>query len=105
MKRPWTCKACRQPITRLRSMHFPDRWVVVDISPDEDGTVRRITVGDPPKAYGDVLTGRRLDDACADGELLWQLHRLTCPALKPANPRPAHITLDLPNRTPRRGTP
>lgn len=76
-------------------------WIALDASPDpEVGSVRKHFVDEkPPKPtpYAEVLTGDALHAAQANGEQLWMLHRQTCSAKKEFNPRPAHITLNLPS--------
>lgn len=90
------CSACMQEVQwcQTRERGTP---VALDPSPDtESGSVRlQILTGKP---YVDILTGDALAAAQADGEPLFMLHSKTCSSRKPFNPKPAHVTLDLPPR-------
>nr|WP_143545534.1 hypothetical protein [Rhodococcus sp. 15-1154-1] len=77
-------------------------WIPVDLSPDPElGTIRKHFSGTARDrvVYAEILKGDDLDSARADGERLWIRHSEICTARKPFNPRPAHVRLDLPNRT------
>ncbi|EOM75760.1 hypothetical protein DW322_00815 [Rhodococcus rhodnii] len=95
------CRHCSEPISWARSM-ARDAWLALDATPDHaHGTIRKRFVDTPDgrtTVYGAPLTGDELAAALADGEKLWTLHRATCNAHRPRNPKPAHIELDLPRR-------
>lgn len=97
-----TCRDCREDIVWAKSMTREDSWIPLDVSPDPaTGSVRKRFSGEQPSrptVYAEVLTGDALHKAIADGETLWTLHRQTCNANRPYNPKPAHIRLDLPRR-------
>ena len=101
------CSDCGLEIRWFEPRHPGGKPIPVDISPDpEVGTVRRIKSGSASEDVlrGEVLRGRALDEARADGERLWMRHAETCTAHKPFNPKPAHVVLDIPAapRRPRR---
>lgn len=86
-------------------MHFcrsmdSDSSIPIDTSPDPTGYIRKVPSGTPksPVTFAHKLTGDHLAAALASGELLFTDHRKTCTAHRPFNPRPPHITLDLPSR-------
>ncbi|QCQ91755.1 hypothetical protein [Rhodococcus sp. SGAir0479] len=98
-----SCKECRQPIAWAKSMVREDSWIALDTSPDPGlGSVRKRFVYEngpdrPATVYAEVLKGDDLHRAIANGERLWILHRDSCAAHRPRNPRPAHAVY-----TPRR---
>lgn len=99
---PRNCRDCKAPIVWVKSMTRPGKRVALDPSPDPElGTVRRHQFSDadgPNSPYAETLTGDRLHAAQANNEQLWMLHRHTCTAHRDFNPRPAHVTLNLPTR-------
>lgn len=104
---PPRCKDCNLPIRFLHPMRPDGKKIPVDISPDpEVGTVREVKSGTAHETVyrGQILRGTDLDIARADGEPLWMRHAETCTAHKPYNPKPAHVTLNIPAapRRPRR---
>ncbi|ORJ92598.1 hypothetical protein A6F55_23840 [Prescottella equi] len=98
-----TCRDCRQPIAWARSMVRENSWIALDTSPDPAlGSVRKRFVYEngadrPPVVYAEVLKGDALHAAIANGEALWIVHRDSCSAHRPHNPRPANAVY-----TPRR---
>lgn len=101
------CRDCGLEIRWLKPMRPEGKAIPVDVSPDPDyGTVRRHVSGtaDTTVLRGEILKGAALDEARADGEPLWMRHAETCTAHKPYNPKPAHVTLNIPAapRRPRR---
>lgn len=82
---PRHCKRCEEPILFWRST-ARDGSICVDASPDDNGTVRKIVTYPPdekPRVYGEKLSGVELAAAVEAGEMLWTLHSMTCPAVKP----------------------
>lgn len=106
-RRPSECTKCHLPVSWWRSASRDGGWIKVDQSSDSDqGTVQKIVSKDPVTkqdvVYGKVLSGRELADAVSAGELLFTLHKTSCLALKPHNPRPPGVQLNLPKKTTRR---
>ncbi|MGB3771714.1 MAG: hypothetical protein WBF79_15110 [Rhodococcus sp. (in: high G+C Gram-positive bacteria)] len=99
------CQRCQQEV-RWYTTRERGTPIAVDPSPDPDeGTVMIATTASEIRrgrprtvVYVDVLSGDALSRAQADNEHLFMVHARTCPSLKPFNPRPAHITLDLPKK-------
>lgn len=85
---PRRCADCGEPIRWWRNSRDLDRWVCVDFSSDDDGTVQKLIGRDPgtrktvPVAC--ILTGLDLAAARADGRMLFPLHTVTCSARRPA---------------------
>ena len=101
------CNKCKEKITFAKSMTRADSWIPLDLYPVAGkGSVRKrfLTENGDEVVYGEVLTGTNLHSAIANAELLYVKHRETCTANRPYNPRPAHVTLNLPAppRRPRR---
>ena len=93
------CDVCKAPLRWFEPMRPGGKKIPVDLSPDPDyGTVRQVESGSASETIlrGEVLRGRALDLARADGERLWMRHAENCTALKPFNPKPAHVTLNIP---------
>lgn len=96
------CRDCRAEITWARST-ATGRMIPLDLYPDPGrGSVRkRETRDETGRIWADILRGESLHRAIANSDPLYVLHRETCTAKRPPNPKPAHIKLDLPRRTPR----
>ncbi|NDK91431.1 hypothetical protein GYA93_17870 [Gordonia desulfuricans] len=92
---PLHCRDCEQPILWWRNANqTEERWLCVDSSSDDLGTIRKLITGDAEHpgrqiVWGKRLTGRDLAAAVADRELLFTLHSTTCSARRRPNPRPA----------------
>lgn len=93
------CRDCHTEITWARSS-ATGRMIPLDLYPDTGlGSVRkRETRDETGRIWADILTGESLHHAIANGERLYVLHRETCHARRPPNPKPAHVRLDLPRR-------
>lgn len=105
--RPSLCPKCKLPVSWWHNASREDRKIMVDLSPDpESGTVQKIASKDPvtkaDKIFGKVLSGKALADAVSEGEMLFTLHKSSCLALKPLNPRPAGVEFVSKKKTQRR---
>lgn len=78
------CLDCREPVRWWRNARDLDRWICIDYSSDDSGTVQKLQARDPDNgrriAVGLVLSGIDLAKAEADQQLLFTLHTLTCSA-------------------------
>lgn len=107
---PRVCPKCEAPVLWWRNANQgPDeKWLCVDLSSDEAGTVQKIVTtdrSDPHReqriVWGRRLTGMDLAAAVGAGELLFTLHATTCSAHRPTNPKPEGLQIAWPN-SPRR---
>ena len=101
------CRKCKEKITFAKSMTRADSWIPLDLYPVAGkGSVRKRFIPENGKdvVYGEVLTGTKLHSAIANAELLYARHSETCTANRPFNPKPDHVTLNIPAapRRPRR---
>lgn len=93
------CRDCRAEITWARST-ATGRMIPLDLYPDTGrGSVRkRETRDETGRIWADILHGESLHRAIANADKLYVLHRETCTARRPKNPRPPHITVNFPHR-------
>lgn len=96
---PRRCGQCQQQVLYWRNAHRDDRFLKVDPSSDESGTVQKIV--NDAGIWGKRLTGSDLAAAVASGEMLFTLHSATCSARRKPNPKPEG--LEIPGLTTRKG--
>lgn len=94
---PRRCGQCQQPVLYWRNANRDDRYLKVDPSSDESGTVQKLVNADG--IWGKRLTGPELAGAVASGEMLFTLHSTTCSARRKPNPKPEG--LEIPGLTTR----
>lgn len=102
---PAVCPKCEAPIAWWPNANRPG-MIPVDLSSDsEKGSIQKIVTRTPgPRGIAretvvaSKLSGADLAAAIANGEMLFTHHSDTCTALRPVNPRPDHVHLDLPPR-------
>lgn len=98
-KGPRVCPDCDAPVAWWRNeAQREERWLLVDLSSDDAGTVAKTVRRDPEHparriAWGRKLTGIDLADAIASGEMLFTLHAVTCTARRPPNPKPEGLEI------------
>lgn len=96
---PRRCSKCNAPVAWWRNeAQREETWMLVDLSSDPAGTVRRTTRPDPNDrtrqiAWGRRLSGLDLAEAVGAGEMLFTLHATTCTARRPRNPKPAGVEI------------
>lgn len=101
---PRRCSKCGAPVAKWRNANREDRWLYVDLSLDEKGTVEKIVSGTPdaPIVYGRVLNKHDLAESDSRDQLLFTLHSTTCTANRPTNPKPDGLALFPPPQHPMR---
>lgn len=88
---PRRCGQCQQPVLYWRNANRDDRFLKVDPSSDESGTVQKLVNADG--VWGKRLSGRELADAVASGDMLFTLHNVTCSARRKPNPKPEGLEI------------
>ena len=105
---PRTCPKCEAPVAWWRNANQPDeKWLCVDASSDDTGTVQKIVNDDPDRpghkvVWGRRLTGPDLAEAVSNRDMLFTLHSTTCSAQRPPNTKPEGLHIDWPDNSRRR---
>ena len=101
---PRRCSKCNAPVAWWRNeLQREEKWLLVDLSSDSSGTVRKTVRPDQDDrtrqiAWGRKLSGMDLAEAVAAGEMLFTLHATTCTARRVRNPKPAGVEIVRPAR-------